>query len=271
MDTPVPIPEPPADPPLASPPPPPEQPPRRPRRRGRTTLLIAAAAVLGVLAGTGAGYQIQYKRPDTPLPPLSQPELKQPKGAAPSGEPLTAAEDTLVKFDGDLRKLLIAKPKGAKDLTDTYAPDGWMSLYDYSETYKKPDNMFRIMVNNDFRRLATSSWSTGSYDTLTTTEVRLVQFRDETQMYTAEMLDDQKSYMPEDEFAGNTGKDIPDSGDGTAWVYSKPWTKAGYLPQYQARALARRGTVMVDVWLWSAKPIRMSTIQSLAKRQLERL
>ena len=224
-----------------------------------------------ICAGAGLGYQIQYQRPDTPLPPLARAGLKQPKGAAPSAKPLTAAEDTLVTFDGDLRKLLLPKPKGAKNLTDSYTADGWMSLYDYAETYEKPGNMFRLLANNDFRRLASAMWSTGSYDTLTTTEVRLVQFRDYTQTYTADMLDDQQSYMSESDYAANHGKDIPGSVDGTAWVYSKPWTKAGYLPEYTARALARRGTVMVDVWVWSAKPIKMSTIQSLAKRQLERL
>lgn len=261
QDSPVPVPpEPPAAP-----------PPRRPRRRGRTTLIIAAAAVLGVLAGAGAGYKIQYDRPPTPLPPLAQSAPKQPKGAAPSTKPLTAAEDTLVTYDGDLRKLLLKKPKGAKDYTDTYADDNWMSQYDYAETYKKPDNMFRILSENAFRRAASIGWSTGSYSSYAATEISLIQFRDETDAYTPTLLDEQQSYMDDHDYADNSGKAIPGSVDGRAWVYSKPETKAGYLPLYTARAMARRGTVMMDVWVYSSKPITMKTIQSLAKRQLERL
>jgi hypothetical protein len=246
-------------------------PPRPPRRRGRTTLIIAVAAILGVLAGTGVGYQIQYQRPDTPLPPLTQAKLKQPTGAAPAAKPLTAAEDTLVTYDGDLRKLLLKKPKGAKDYTASYTDNNWMSEYDYAESYKKPDVMFRLLAGNGFRRIAATGWSTGSYSNYVETEINLVQFRDDQQAYTPERLSDEQSYMADKDYAGNNGKDIPGSVDGTAWIYSKPQIKAGYLPLYTARALARQGNVMVDIWVFSSRSISMSTIQSLAKRQLERL
>jgi hypothetical protein len=273
LDDSVPVPEPPAEPPVI-PEPAPEAapaPPRPPRRRGRTTLIIAVAAILGVLAGAGAGYEIQYKRPNTPLPPLAQAKLKQPKGAAPSAKPLTAAEDTLVTYDGDLRKLLLKKPKGAKDYTDSYTDNHWMSEYDYAESYKKPEVMFQLLASNGFRRIAATGWSTGSYSSYTETEISLVQFRDDAEAYTPERLSDEQSYMADKDYAGNHGKDIPGSVDGTAWVYSKPDIKAGYLPLYTARALARHGNVMVDVWVFSSRSISMSTIQSLAKRQLERL
>ncbi|MGW3246926.1 hypothetical protein [Streptomyces sp. NPDC001070] len=250
----------------------PDGPPvRPPRRRGRTTLLIAAAAVLGVLAGAGAGYKIQYDRPETPLPPLAQPKLVQPKGAAPAAKPLTAAEDTLVRSEGDLRKLLLKKPKGAKDLDGSYGNEHWLSLYEYADSYTEPDSMFTDLNTNDFRRAAISIWRTGGYATTTTTEVHLVQFRDEANTYTAEMLDGQQGYMHEKKFAGNKGTAIPGTFDGRAWVYSKPYTKPGYLPLYTARALARKGTVMMDIWVHSDRPIKKSTVVSLAERQWERL
>ncbi|MDX2818239.1 hypothetical protein PV410_37840 [Streptomyces sp. PA03-5A] len=250
----------------------PDGPPvRPPRRRGRTTLLIACAAVLGVLAGAGAGYQIQYDRPETPLPPLAQPKLPQPKGAAPAAKPLAAAEDTLPKYDGDLRKLLVKKPKGAKDLDGTFGEDHWLSLYDYADTYEEPDSMFSELNSNDFRRAAVSIWRTGGYATSVTTEVHLIQFRDEADTYTDEMLAGQQGYMAGKKYAGNKGTAIPGAFDGRAWVYSKPWTKAGYLPIYTARALARKGTVMMDIWVHSDRPIKKSTIMSLAERQWERL
>jgi hypothetical protein len=252
---------------------PPAQPPRPPRRRGRTTLIIATAAVLGVQAGAGTGYQIQYLRPDTPLPSLSQPKLKQPAGAAPSAKPLTAAQDTLVTYDSDLRKLLLKKPKGAKDVTDLFTSDGWMDLYDYADTFKDEKYMFSELNRNGFRRLAAADWTSGNWESYTYkyTEIRLIQFRDETEMFAADHLTDQQDYMSESDFAGNHGKAIPGSGDGVAWVYNKPWTKAGYYDKYEARALARHGNIVMDIWYSSSKPISMKTIQSLAQRQLERL
>jgi hypothetical protein len=264
LDAPVPEQDEPAPEPLGPP-------PRPPRRRGRTSLIIAVAAVLGVLAGAGAGYQIQYLRPDTPLPSLAQSEPKQPKGTAPSATPLSASQDTLVTYDSDLRKLLLKKPKGATDVTDTYASDGWMDLYDYAETFKDEKYMFSELNRNAFRRLASVMWTTGSYATYQSTEIRLIQFRDESKTFAADHLEDQMDYMPDSDFAGNNGSAIPGSVDGKAWVYSKPKIKAGYLPYYQARVLARQGNIVLDIWVSSSKSISMKSIQSLAKRQLERL
>ncbi|MDX2852456.1 hypothetical protein [Actinacidiphila glaucinigra] len=248
----------------------PDGPPvRPPRRRGRTTLLIACAAVLGVLAGAGAGYQIQYDRPETPLPPLAQHKLVQPKGAAPAAKPLTAAEDTLVTSDGDLRKLLLKRPKGAKDWTVPYGEDGWVSLYDYADTFKDPSWVFTDLLNGDFRRLAAATWKTGSGSSTTTTEIRLVQFRDEYMAVTPLELEGQQEYMPTKKYAGYGGSAIPGTRDGRVWVYTKE--KAGYLPVHMARALARKGNVMIDIWMSSGRPISESTIKAVAKRQWERM
>lgn len=269
-DTPAPAPEPPPEPPLA-PPAEPElspQPERKPRRRGRTTLLIAVAAVLGVLAGAGTGYKIQQDRPETPLPPLAQPKLIQPPGAAAPAAPLTAADDHLVKTDGDLRKLLLERPAGAKDSDLAEGEDGWMSLAEYASDFEEPDHVFRDMSTNDFRRAAVARWSSGSH---TETALHLLQFRDETHAYAVEMLEDQQEYMPLDKYAGNAGTAIPGDSDGHVWVYSKPETKEGYEPVYVARGLARRGDIVMEVWVLSSEPISTATILDVSKRQLERL
>ncbi|MDX6330495.1 MAG: hypothetical protein QOI83_2878 [Streptomycetaceae bacterium] len=243
----------------------------KPRRRGRTAVLIAAAAVLGVLAGAGTGYQIQYQRPDTPLPPLAQPVLKQPTAPAAKATPLTAAEDTLVTYDGDLRKLLLKKPTGAKQWSNPVDDNGWESLYTYAASFDDEKYMFSKLNENAFRRMAVATWTVGGYASYVDTEVSLIQFRDEGDTYAEEHFTGQKQYMPQAKEAGNQGKKIPGSGDGYAWVYSKPWTKAGYVPQYRARALAREGNIVMDIWVYSARPIADKTIMSLAKRELERL
>ncbi|MDX3235737.1 hypothetical protein PV392_08560 [Streptomyces sp. ME03-5709C] len=249
----------------------PDGPPARPpRRRGRTTLLIACAAVLGVLAGAGTGYKIQYDRPETPLPPLAQPKLVQPAGAAPAAKPLTAAEDTLVTYDGDLRKLLVNRPKGAKDQTAAaFGGDGWFSLYGYADTFKDPSYMFQDLLTSDFRRLAATAWKTGAGSSTTTTEIHLVQFRDEYMASAPMKLQAQQEYMPDKDQAGYAGSAIPGTTDGRFWVYTEK--KAGYLPVHLARALARKGNVMIDIWVTSGRPIRESTIKALAQRQWERM
>ncbi|MFD5430226.1 hypothetical protein ACFWI9_33130, partial [Streptomyces sp. NPDC127084] len=90
---------------------------RRARRRGRTALLIAVAAVVGIAGGTAVGYGVQAEHEPTPLPVLSQAGLTYPaKPLAASAQPvpLSAAEDHQVKTGGDLRKLLLSKPSGAR-------------------------------------------------------------------------------------------------------------------------------------------------------------
>ncbi|MEU3461627.1 hypothetical protein ABZ721_17000 [Streptomyces sp. NPDC006733] len=241
---------------------------RKPRRRGRTTLLIAAAAVLGVLAGAGTGYKIQQDRPETPLPPLAQPKLVQPAGAAPASAPLTAADDHLVKVDGDLRKLLVERPKGAKEPEYPIGSDGWSVLADFADSFKSPDHMFVEMAGNGFRRSAVTAWEGDNH---TVTEVRLIQFRDDTRAFAVEMLRDQQEYMPDADYAANEGTAIPGDLDGRVWVYSEPETKEGYEPVYTARGLARRGNIVMEVQIYSIKPISTATILDVSKRQLERL
>jgi hypothetical protein len=241
-----------------------------PRRRGRATLLIACAAVLGVVAGTVTGYAIQYDREPTPLPPLSQPGMRQPEPLADGKgpEPLSAAVDREVKTDGDLRKLLLPKPKDAQDLRGAPRPKSWVPLFSYAHDYEEPGSMFEDLADNGFRRVAASSWEQGNGLAV---NISLVQFREETHVYSTDYLSGQQGYMPESKWAGNSGKAIPGTSDGRVYVYDKPRVEAGYLPLYTARALARRGDIVMDIWLFNSKPISGDTAMSLAKRQLERL
>ncbi|NEA56687.1 hypothetical protein G3I60_21740 [Streptomyces sp. SID13666] len=269
-DTPAPAPEPPPEPHAEAEPEPQSepQPERKPRRRGRTTLLIAVAAVLGVLAGAGTGYKIQQDRPETPLPPLAQPKLVQPAGAAAPAAPLTAAEDHLVKTDGDLRKLLLERPKGAVDPGFPVSDDRWLLLADYADRFDDPSRMFRDLSTHAFRRAAVTAWGGDHH---TSFEIQLVQFRDERTTFAVELLQGQQGYMKEDKYAGNEGTAIPGDVDGRVWVFSKPVTKEGYEPRYRARGLARRGDIFMQVWIHSSDPISTATVLDVSKRQLERL
>ncbi|MDQ0909562.1 hypothetical protein QFZ22_005547 [Streptomyces canus] len=243
----------------------PEIPEERPRarRRGRTTLLIVAAAVLGVVAGTCTGYLIQADREPTKLASLSQPALAQAKG--PSPEPLPASQDRRVKTDGDLRKLLLKKPAGAKT-GDWVSDDRWLTLAEVAETADKPGGAFGDLVSKEFRRAADTGWRVGSAYGV---EIRLVQYRQEEAPEASDAADGENYY--EDSKAGTDSWSVPGSGNAMAYVHTRPDTEPGYLPQYNAAAVAWRGDILMKIFVWDTKPISKAKIMDLAERQVKKL
>ncbi|MEV6016297.1 MULTISPECIES: hypothetical protein [unclassified Streptomyces] len=229
-----------------------------PRRRGRTTLLIATAAVLGLVAGTCTGFLVQAHRAPTKLPSLSQPVVTQAKGPGP--DPLSAAQDHRVKTDGDLRKLLIARPKGTK--VPDWAPesDGWLTLAAYADSLRNADQEFPSLIKSEFRRAAGVSWTDSSTSSV---QVRLVQYRQEEYLGAA-------GRAGRWDVRGTRSWPVPGAGDGMVYLFG-PERKAGYLPFYKAQAAASRGDIAMEIWIYDSKPIPKSKIMNLAKRQLERL
>ncbi|MEU2098863.1 hypothetical protein ABZ771_24695 [Streptomyces globisporus] len=247
--------------------------PVRRRPRGRTTLIIAAAALLGIVGGVAVGYGMQAEREPTPLAALSQPGLgypAKPAAADRAPAPLPAAQDRRAKTDGDLRKLLIDRPKGTrKTLIDELGlGDGWEPVEQYAEGYEDPHYMFESLGGLELRRVASVAWEQGEYRE---TQVSLIQFRSGDQHGAAEHFDDQIMYMPWDkDGAGNTGEAIKGSREGRYFLYPVV-RKAGYLPSYRARALAVRGDIALDISIYDTVPISKKDIRTLAERQLERL
>ncbi|MEU8432520.1 hypothetical protein AB0F18_06330 [Streptomyces sp. NPDC029216] len=243
-----------------------QPPPRAPRRRGRTTALIAAALVLGALAGTVTGYAIQYDRKPTPLPPLAQQKLDTPKALAPNDATTvkTINANRWHKSDGDLTELLIEAPAGAK--VDF---DGYDTLDAYATTFENPNGAVRDFVKDGLRRLAIRRWTQGDVRV----EVQLVQYRD----YSGadRHYREQSNYMPNKDFAGNGGIAVPgvSAGLGHVWVYSDTTKEPGYAPVREARALVRRGDIVLDLFYTDERggQIAESDVLDLAKRQLERL
>ncbi|MGW3253644.1 hypothetical protein ACWDCX_24165 [Streptomyces fungicidicus] len=246
----------------------PEEPADRPpvtpqRRRGRTAALVAVAAVLGVVAGTCAGYLVQADREPTELPPLSQPVLPQAKGGAP--EPLSADEDRRVKTDGDLRKLLIKKPRGAKEADWPMGGDGWLELAGFAGYYEEPGDMFGGLVMDGFRRAAVTGWSGNDHSV----EIRLIQFRQEETLAAAETVDNSQ-YWADDEDNTDSWL-VPGTGEGRVYVHNSPDRETGYEPVYGAEAHIWRGDIAVEIWVYGSKPVPKKMIMDLAERQMERL
>jgi hypothetical protein len=237
----------------------------RPRRRGRTTLMIAAAAVLGIAAGTCTGYLIQADREPTPLPPLSQPVVGQGKGEV---EPLSAAQDRKVRLDGDLRKLLVDRPKGARDTEVVGGSDGWMDLAEYAERYERPAGAFTDLAGDGFRRAVTTSWRVGeTYNVW----IYLAQFRQDTVLGASEWSSNGQFWADDED--DTRSWPLPGTGDGNGYVYvhDTPERDPGYLPLYSAEAHAWRGDVYMEIWIYDSKPVPKAKIMDLAKRQVGRL
>ncbi|QYX79121.1 hypothetical protein [Streptomyces akebiae] len=240
------------------------EPVARARRRGRGVLFVAAAAVLGVIAGTCAGYLVQTDREPTALPPLSQPVMDRAEGEGP--EPLSAAQDRKVKTDGDLRRLLLKKPAGAKKAEWLESADGWMTMAAYSDAFTDPNEKFGALVNDEFRRAAVVGWEVGnSYQV----EIRLVQFRQHNSMAAGDSSNNHQTWAEEEPDTDSWG--IPGTGDGMAYVHTRPDTEPGYEPLYSAEAHAWRGDVAMEIWVYGAKVIPKKMIMGLAERQMERL
>lgn len=236
------------------------------RRRGRTILLIAGAAVLGVLAGTVTGYAVQYHRAPTSLAPLAQQELVTPKALAPDDATTnkTINANRWHKTDDDLSKLLVEAPGGAK-----VEGVGYQSLDFLATDFEEPENAFRNLAEDRIRRVASRVWVA---DERVFVHINLLQFHDfaDAEDYQQEQAD----YMPEKRYAGNPGVAIPGlAADlGHVWVYSEAEEEPGYHPIRQARAIARRGDIVMEIsYVENRGKVSESAVLDLAKQQLERL
>lgn len=238
-------------------------------RRGRTALLISTAACLGVLGGVCTGYLVQAERSPTPLPPLSQGTVPQAKGNTP--EPLSAARDRRVKVDGDLKKLLVEPPKGAREKGDDGWRGGprWINLSQYSSSYVNPSGAFISLVKSEFRRAATITWAEGGSRTV---EVKLVQFNQNDGTVGASEEAENGQYWS-DEKSDTRSWTVPGMGalNGRASVHDTPERKAGYVPLYSAEAHAWRGDLYAEIYLYDTKPIPKAAIMGLAQRQMGKL
>ncbi|MEU0393315.1 hypothetical protein ABZ208_11140 [Streptomyces sp. NPDC006208] len=235
----------------------------------RTAVVVAVAALLGAGGGGAVGYHVQADRKPTPLPALNQPGLGYPKKSLPAGKkpvPPAVAQDHKVKTDGDLRRLLVPKPAGAR-AADGPRQEGWLGQDGYALNFRSEDVMFDRLTEDGFRRAVASTWKTGAYGQ---TNVYLVQFHPGVTMGAAGHAGDQLRYMPTREGAGNEGHPIKGSRSGRYFVYDVR-NKPGYLPLYQARAIAYRGDIMLDIHMADTRPISKKAIRTLAEQQLERL
>jgi hypothetical protein len=236
-----------------------EIPAETPARRPRTARLLIAAVLLGPLLGGGIGYAIQDAQPATPLPALHMPTLAYP--ATPL-DAKTAAEiaPKPLGIDGDLRKLLIAKPDGADDWDDFGGRTGWLSIGEKADTLGNSGTYFTKLASTGFRRDAVVFWKKGD-----------VKYSVELIQYDAAHAD---SAQIEANSQGNrfAAQAIP--GTVTGWV-DAPDQQDHYADSteqfYKGLAVARRGDVVMEITVFSPNKVNADELMDLARRQWERL
>ncbi|WP_052433384.1 hypothetical protein [Streptacidiphilus carbonis] len=233
---------------------------RKPRRRGKTALIMAVAVALGVLGGAGVGYAVQQHRAPTPLPPLSvaQPSYPAAHSTAPA---LTAAQDDMVRTDGDLTKLLVPAPPKAKADPQWDGIDTWLDLADYAETRSGPGGAFNWYATNHFRRAAQARWQLGSE----WTTIRLVQFAHTSEDGAQTDVEDQQGYMKDAKAVAIPGSHSGQVYPGTAAKHDDSGT------YYTGHAFFLHGDISVQIDIDSPQPVTAKALLALAQSQMERL
>ncbi|MFD9125634.1 hypothetical protein [Kitasatospora sp. NPDC059571] len=232
-----------------------------PRVRGpRTARLLLAALLLGPVLGAGIGYAVQAGRPPTPLPPLGTGPLAYPQARL-DAKDAAALEPKPLNIDGDLRKLLIDRPAGTQDW-DNYGEGnaaGWLTAGSKAMSFGDSAREFRSLMAADFRRDAFLAFSRGD----THYRIELMQFADSgiNAGVTAWTIK-----FPEE------GGAIPGTANG---YYSAPHRQEHYDDStetfYYGQATARRGTVVMRIYIYSPNPVDANELKDLATRQWERL
>lgn len=245
----------------ATAPPVPAERPYRPWARRKLTLAVTAALVVGVLAGGGAGYAVQSGRPATPLPPLVGAAPTRPAGPGPTQPAPQAADDRNAVYEGNLLKLLVAAPGGAK-----HSERGWLTQSELADELVNY-NAFEELNERGFRRAVEATWDSG-HDDEVTTDVLLTQYRDDTSVYTEQALRDAVSSMDFDH--QHSGISLPGTVDGVVMPSTLPY-KEHDLEVYVGQACARVGNILVEVYISSLDPVSEKALQSVITKQLERL
>lgn len=235
--------------------------PYRPMARRRLALLTAAAVVLGVLAGAGAGYKVQQDRKPTPLPRLVGAAPTQPAAPGPVPPTPKKADDANAVYEGNLLKLLLPTPKGAKQ---EYRR--WVSQAERADVYDDAAGAFTELSKDGFRRSAAARWASGKKGSIKT-EVQLTQFRDEVET-------DTTTYANYFEYADESHQGYSTPIDGTlsgeVMPSAVPYTDEGF-DVYVGMGYARVGNIFVEVYVTDLHPVSRAQLTSVVKKQLERL
>ncbi|OIV38571.1 hypothetical protein BIV57_04765 [Mangrovactinospora gilvigrisea] len=223
------------------------------RRRVPTGALVGAAVLLGLLGGLVGGYTVQFGRRPSPLPPLAG-----DRAAYHYSRTATSAADAQrLPSDGDLRTLLLPLPPGATKADD--GVDGFLTPAQFASHFRRPGAVMTGLAQDEYRRGATVTWRDDAH----VVEIELVQYRD---LDAAEAHDEAKSFQAgERNSALVTDGSVPLPGTATGAVF---FVGADHR---QANVLARRGDIVMDMWIASGETLSESYVLALGEKQWRRL
>jgi hypothetical protein len=235
---------------------PPAEAPVRRRRRPRPVLLLSSALVLGTLLGGGVGYGIQAQRPPTPLPPL---QVALPRYPADVADPKAVADAAPkpLGIDGDLTKLVIARPEGTEAWGENPDTPSWLTVGDLADRSGASKTTFTSLNQQGFRRAAGVDWEKGG----TKYRVTLTQFGPDE---ASGAITNVKDSLATEPFADGVNGVYKVATQSTTWADSTD-------KYYYAYALARRGTVVMRVEIFAPQKADATELKDLAKKQWERL
>ncbi|MCX5211591.1 hypothetical protein OG689_20245 [Kitasatospora sp. NBC_00240] len=229
-----------------------------PVRRPRPVLLLTSALVLGVLLGGGAGYGIQAGRPPTPLPPLQVALPSYPAAVLDAAAAAEAAPKPLA-IDGDLRKLVMERPGGTEAWGDNPDVPSWITVGELAERTGNAKRTFADFNRDGFRRAAGVDWKQGG----TRYRVTLLQYGPD---------DADRALAEARSMNGAAVTKFADGVNGGYQVESEPenWAESTE-KYYYGSAVARRGTVVMEIEVFAPQSVDAAALKDLAKKQWERL
>ncbi|MET9615319.1 hypothetical protein [Kitasatospora indigofera] len=227
-------------------------------RRPRPVLLLTSALVLGLLLGGGAGYVIQAGRPPTPLPPLQVALPSYPAAVLDAAAAAEAAPKPLA-IDGDLRKLVLERPGGTEAWGDNPDVPSWITVGELAERTGEAKRTFADFNRDGFRRAAGVDWKQGG----TRYRVTLLQYGPD---------DADRALVEARGMHGAAATKFADGVNGGYQVESEPenWAESTE-KYYYGSAVARRGTVVMEIEVFAPQPVDAAALKDLAKKQWERL
>ncbi|PYC76096.1 hypothetical protein C7C46_23080 [Streptomyces tateyamensis] len=232
-----------------------------PRRAPRTAVLLVGALLLGPLLGGGLGYLVQAAGPATPLPAL-QPSVLPSYPAGALGSPAAAAAaDKPLAIDGDLRKLLIAKPDGAADWDGFgFAEAGeYETVGQIARAQGSSATVFSRLLTAGLRRAVINTWEKDG-----------VKYKVELMQYASDSAGSAYSRVGTE--SGSDTHPLPNGMEGAYYAATKPEKYSETTEEfYYGEGVTRRGDLVVRVEAFGGAQVNADVIRDLVKQQWERL
>ena len=162
---------------------------------------------------------------------------------------------------GDLRRFLVARPDDARQNFEPRATDGAMSLQQVASYYDDPEAAEKFLASEGFIAAATVNWIDLAGNQV---EIRMARFGSPNQAW-AVFNRDFENVSQETELAGATSSVPLKIGYSNAGIFTNNTKNTG--GNQLSRAVALRGDVMFNIWIYQKAPQSPMLTQALLYQQ----